>query len=638
VNARWKVNAKISGHKHQVPATTSNDMPFGVAIVLLFVGTGLFFSMVLGWVAPALWIHFAYRPSMATVLETRPTERHVKGSHGVLRGLEARIGVSHDGRMYDRWVKLPHETHEREGPEAEAVRNQVVVGQRVPCFRDPRSPRAGIVLERTRLEWGLLLAPIFALLFVGGGCAGVISSLNKTFEGGSRVAVFELARRLPRPFYATVLGAALVLSAAWLTMDWGGPSLGGWGLLVILGTGAAMVILIRQSARYASVAFPSPERRGAHGFPAGHPETAKALVEPAPVPWVPAHPIKVDRGKQLRVRLQPDPVSMIPVGAGCVPFVAVGVIGLLVVGLLGRVAGQSGLLARPPALLVFGLAGAAGILTWRWTTRRIQGLTVELSDHPLRAGGQYQISVAHVDSVELSRLSFKLICQEESATGGARGGKHSFRETSSRRVVPLEPGQPPFPGNVRRARLDIAPDEVPSMALRNHWIDWFITVRLGGWTPWTVRYPVRIAAASPCPAVEKPTPLRRKVPEARRDEEYASLWINGGSTIFYRSERLCGGYTINAIDGGTLESVELSVLWQTAGKGTVEIGVCHYEAHAAIEGDDLPLHGTRSFQTRLPDGPPSHEGTIVKIRWLTRLRLRYADGIERLCEIPIQLI
>jgi hypothetical protein len=41
---------------------------------------------------------------------------------------------------------------------------------------------------------------------------------------------------------------------------------------------------------------------------------------------------------------------------------------------------------------------------------------------------------------------------------------------------------------------------------------------------------------------------------------------------------------------------------------------------------------------RLPDGPLSYDGQVVKIRWAVRLRLRYPDGEERLRELRFRLV
>ena len=79
------------------------------------------------------------------------------------------------------------------------------------------------------------------------------------------------------------------------------------------------------------------------------------------------------------------------------------------------------------------------------------------------------------------------------------------------------------------------------------------------------------------------------------------------------------------------------MLWKTEGPGWQDLGVTYYEDRAAAEGDDLPLFGNRRFDVVLPNGPPSYVGTTVKVRWLVRLRLRYAGGGESLRELPFSL-
>src|SRR5262249_30709385 len=71
--------------------------------------------------------------------------------------------------------------------------------------------------------------------------------------------------------------------------------------------------------------------------------------------------------------------------------------------------------------------------------------------------------------------------------------------------------------------------------------------------------------------------------------------------------------------------------------GVVEMGVCHYESHPAVDGNDLPLYSTRTFAARMPDGPLSHEGKAVVIRWVVRLRLRYVNGDEAVTDLPFRL-
>ena len=352
--------------------STSNEMPIGVAIVLTLVGIGLFFLYTLMWIGPALWVHFAYRPATATVLETRPTERSIKG--GRLHGLKARIGFPVEGRTYQRWVTLPRESRRNEGPEAEAVRNQLTVGQQIPCFHDPFRPGTGAVLERTKLEWGMLFAVLFALAFVAGGAAGIVTSWERTFPRGVAVETAEVVRRLPRSFYLTLLGA-LAIGAVGVAALVRAPS--EYGFLALIGTIAGVFVLVREAARRGAVAWPSPERRAARGRAVGHPTAGEKPARPALSAWTATEPVAVGRGDRLAVRLRPAPYSEYPVGAAGVTFffsMVAGVIGLV---LLKRASidleGEPGSLSRSLVIsAVFLAAFAMAVLAWRRTARRVR--------------------------------------------------------------------------------------------------------------------------------------------------------------------------------------------------------------------------------------------------------------------------
>ncbi len=57
--------------------------------------------------------------------------------------------------------------------------------------------------------------------------------------------------------------------------------------------------------------------------------------------------------------------------------------------------------------------------------------------------------------------------------------------------------------------------------------------------------------------------------------------------------------------------VELSVLWETAGKGSTDRGVIHHV--------ELPP-GEHAFEVPLPRLPLTYVGTMIKVHWLVRLR------------------
>ena len=70
------------------------------------------------------------------------------------------------------------------------------------------------------------------------------------------------------------------------------------------------------------------------------------------------------------------------------------------------------------------------------------------------------------------------------------------------------------------------------------------------------------------------------------------------------------------------------MLWQTEGKGNTDLGVL---LHRVIAEDGIGAREAHAFEARLPLLPLSYTGTLIKIRWLVRVR-RYAlladDEIE----------
>jgi hypothetical protein len=301
--------------------------------------------------------------------------------------------------------------------------------------------------------------------------------------------------------------------------------------------------------------------------------------------------------------------------------------------------GRPGTLARSFTVWAMVLAAAAiAVVVWRWVARRVRGLEVEISGHPLRAAGHYEVAVSHRDASELPRMRVTLNRVEEAQAGDRRGGRNSahYRSMSTQGTVTVQGRDESPADSVRRGHLVVPDRAIPTLALKYHWINWFLAVRLGGRIPWTVQFPVTVEPSGPMPLPGGALSARERQSHPVETDEPGALWLDDGALVLAGST-LSGGYSVNPVDGWTLVSVELSMLWETLGPGWKDLGVCHYEDRAAADGDDLSLFGTRSFQVKLPDGPPSYEGRNVKIHWLVRLRLRYADGGEVLRELPFLL-
>ncbi len=613
----------------------STEMPFRVAVVLTLAGVGMLLLYIFAWVGPALRGRYVDRETTADVLEGRMTR--LPGHKGPTRyGLEARVGFAVDGQRYETWVNLPRTTRETQGPEAEAVRTQVVVGQRLQCFYNPFDPGGGVLLERPKLEWAMLGSLVFASAFLLGGIAGMATSWNRTFPRGIASETVDIVRRLPRSFYLALVGTAAagaVLAKAVIAPH-GWPR--NFALCAAIGL---LFVLIRRVIRVGSVAWPSQERRVALGRAAGHPAAGDKPIRPAIPPWAP-EPVAAGRGKCLAVRLAPSPQGVAlesSFGPMLVFFIWLGF--SILFGVSSHSAGHPGALA--PVSLSAGaflsvIALAIAFRAWRRNTEWVSGLNMELSRHPLRAGEQYEVALVHKHTDRLDGLRVELTRVEQATVNTQRGRKRSCRGECTEGRVIFDQVHSGKRDAVRRGHLRVPRTAVPSLALKHCRVDWSLVLRLEGRIAWTVRYPVIISAQGP-PAVSLEATPASALPATEGDDDGpVNLWLEGGPS-FPPGGSLVGGYTVMPVVETRLESRELSVLWETAGSGTKELAVYHYDDRAADDGDDRALYGTTSFAIALPDGPPSYEGKCVKICWRVRLRLRYTDGGELLREQPFRL-
>jgi hypothetical protein len=617
----------------------SNEMPFAGAVVFTLVGAVILIVVLWQFVLPAAWVQWGYRSTQATVVGTCPTEESMK--RGKRYSLAAKLEYTVEGQERRRWVKLPRSTTEKEGPEFDAVQGQASEGQELTCFYDPHNPST-VVLDHNKFEWYMLPGLLCPSFFLFIGVAAMAASWRKAFPRGLRVEAASLLGRLPRRFYLSLAGIVLVVVLGWLTLFVASPGLGCWvlPLLVLIIVGG--VVLVRTAARYASVALASPERRSTLTLQADLPPGASAQAPP-PAPWKAATPAAVDPGERLPVRLQSNLVGLFSdklVFVGCGGVFAGIVLGGFLAYLVENWTGRS-----PPlrvgligGFLAVGLA-VASVLASR-VMRWVRPLTVEVSEHPLRPGGSYRLVVAHPDPAALRRLRLELLCQEETGAG-----KNTKRHIASRQAIEAEPpaavagALPAPPGAVvsarpatLEARLDVPAAAAPSFEMEHHRLTWYVAVGLGAPLLGELRFPVTLAPAAPA---ELPAACG---PKAVVEDGPAVLWIERGAAVFLTGDTAAGGYDVRPLDGRPLRSAELSVLWYTDDQGGREMGVCHYEGRETSDADDLSLYGKRTFAARLPAGPFSYDGEVLKLRWAVRLRLRYLDGEEQVTELRFRLV
>lgn len=124
---------------------------------------------------------------------------------------------------------------------------------------------------------------------------------------------------------------------------------------------------------------------------------------------------------------------------------------------------------------------------------------------------------------------------------------------------------------------------------------------------------------------------------ASNQSPLADLRIEKSDSPFAPGDVLRGSFAVRAEHTGEVRSVELSVLWYTAGKGDEDFGVHHFQRFTGEGPDGVELSRRREFRTMLPEQPLSYDGVIVKVCWCARLRLFLPRGRQQVLEAPFSL-
>src|SRR5690349_15729990 len=103
------------------------------------------------------------------------------------------------------------------------------------------------------------------------------------------------------------------------------------------------------------------------------------------------------------------------------------------------------------------------------------------------------------------------------------------------------------------------------------------------------------------------------------DSPRLTLALDQDDATYFPGETLSGSYSITSIEPEFVRAVELSVLWQTEGKGDENLGVHYFWRREPNQGlDDI---ATGTWSTVLPATPLSYHGVLFRIHWLVRLRV-----------------
>lgn len=116
-----------------------------------------------------------------------------------------------------------------------------------------------------------------------------------------------------------------------------------------------------------------------------------------------------------------------------------------------------------------------------------------------------------------------------------------------------------------------------------------------------------------------------------------SIVVEGAHRVLQPGDTLTGQFQIDAVDPDEIQSVEVSVLWYTEGKGDEDLGVSHFRRYTSDDDSGTPLCELRDFSTTLPKSPLSYDGLILKIRWCVRVRVFLPQGRQVVAEQAFQL-
>lgn len=97
---------------------------------------------------------------------------------------------------------------------------------------------------------------------------------------------------------------------------------------------------------------------------------------------------------------------------------------------------------------------------------------------------------------------------------------------------------------------------------------------------------------------------------------------------------LRGRVALEAVPGEPARKVELSVLWETEGKGNTDRGVVLYRLLSDGHASGSSEH---AFEATLPALPLSYDGHLVKIGWRVRVRVLALLGDDGVFEEPFRL-
>jgi hypothetical protein len=241
--------------------------------------------------------------------------------------------------------------------------------------------------------------------------------------------------------------------------------------------------LMKQLAR----ARPSPERRAVRPLdPVGRTAPPPEQAPPPDGDW-PTVP-KLDRltypGRTLAVALQAERnpawalACLVPFTAVWIGFVSLFAIPVIHAHQRGKPDWCSTLVLVPFALGAVVMLTVIALLVFKLIVGLLVGrISVELSAHPLKAGGRYLVLVEQAGAVPLRQVRISLVCQESATYTAGTSNTTTTREVYAHELADTSPGLDTGLAGGTRRTLEVPASAMHSFASGHNKITWKVVVR-----------------------------------------------------------------------------------------------------------------------------------------------------------------
>ena len=131
---------------------------------------------------------------------------------------------------------------------------------------------------------------------------------------------------------------------------------------------------------------------------------------------------------------------------------------------------------------------------------------------------------------------------------------------------------------------------------------------------------------------------RSSTGHAAETQPAVKLSLCSDEAVYRAGESLTARWQISRVPLDQIQSLEVSVLWHTEGKGDEDLHVHHFHRVTEHQIRRDGVSQSNSIECQLPATPLSYRGRLISLCWCVRLRLYLAGGREIVTEQPFYLV